>query len=57
MMNYAIYTKVGEMTTKAGNYEDAVIILCGPPEVKYNMVNRQEKMQNVFTCLKCGRYW
>ena len=38
IMNYAIYTKGGERTSKAGHYEDPVITLCVPPEVKYKMV-------------------
>ena len=54
-MNYAIYTKEGKRNRKAGEYEDAVITLCGPPEVESNMVNRQNRMQNVFTCTKFVR--
>ena len=44
MMNYAISTKGGKRTRKDGQYEDAVITLCGTTEVKTNMVNRQEKL-------------
>ena len=32
-----------------------MITLCGPLEVKSKMFNQQEKIQNVFTCPKCGR--
>ena len=31
-MNYAIYTKEGKRNRKDGEYEDAVITLCGPPD-------------------------
>ena len=46
----------GKSNRKDDQYEDDVIALCGPPEVKAKMVNWQEKMKNVSTCPKCGRY-
>ena len=49
-MNYNIFIKGVKSTSKAGQYEDSVITLCGPTEVRSNMVNLQENMQGFFTC-------
>ena len=40
MMKYTISTNLGESTRMAGQYDYAMITLCGPTKVKANIVNQ-----------------